>query len=361
MLTTISAISGFNSTYENVGSTSNRGLEFSVGGDVARSKNFNLSVNFNISFNRGKIDRLADGVNGLYKSQWGSTMTQPNTGDYELVVGKPVGIVRGYVYDGWYKVSDFSYKNGIYTLNSNVPDISAGVLGTVYGTTNNKPAGQVAYPGVVKFKDLNGDGVVDENDVTEIGNMNPKHTGGIAFNGNYKNIDFALDFNWSYGNQLYDVNYLAAFYGSKEDGLYRNRLETLSNAYRIYDIQNDQLVSVTDPTALQALNQNATTFLPYQENPIASSLGIQNGSYLRLNTVVVGYTLPSQLSHKVGMSSLRVYGTIYNAFVLTNYPGLDPDVNTNTHQGGAIYPTPGMDWGAYPHARSFVFGINVRF
>lgn len=361
MLTTISAISGFNSTYENVGSTSNRGVEFAIGGDAVRGKNFNLSVNFNISFNRGKIDRLAPGVNGLYASQWGSTMTQPNTGDYELVVGKPTGIVRGYVYDGWYKVSDFSYKNGIYTLNSNVPDVSAGVLGTVYGTNNNKPAGQVAYPGVVKFKDLNGDGVVDEKDVTEIGNMNPKHTGGIAVNGNYKNIDFALDFNWSYGNQIYDVSYLAAFYGSKEDGLYRNRLQALSTSYKIYDIQNDQLTSVTDPAALQALNKNATTFLPYQENPIASSLGIQNGSYLRLNTVVVGYTLPTDLSRKIGMSSLRLYGTIYNAFVWTNYPGLDPDVNTNTHQGGAIYPTPGMDWGAYPHARSFVLGINVRF
>jgi TonB-linked SusC/RagA family outer membrane protein len=361
MLTTISAISGFSSTYENVGSTSNTGVELGISGDIVHSKNFNLTANFNISINRNKIDALAPGVNGLYATQWGSSMTQPNTGDYELVVGKPVGIVRGYVYDGWYTVDDFSYKGGVYTLNPNVPDISAGILGTVYGTTNNKPSGQVAYPGVLKFKDLNGDGVVDEKDVTDIGNMNPKHTGGFAFNGNYKNIDFALDFNWSYGNQVYDVSYLAAFYGSKEDGLYRNRLSALSSSYRIYDIENGQLTSVTDPTALKALNKNATTFLPYQENPIASTLGIKDGSYLRLNTVVLGYTLPETLTGKIGMSTLRIYGTIYNAFVLTNYPGLDPDVNTNTHQGGAIYPTPGMDWGAYPHARSFVVGINARF
>jgi TonB-linked SusC/RagA family outer membrane protein len=361
MLTTISAISGFSSTYENVGSTSNRGVELGISGDIVHSKNFNLTANFNISFNRNNIDALAPGVNGLYATKWGSTMTQPNTGDYELVVGKPVGIVRGYVYDGWYTVDDFSYKGGVYTLNPNVPDVSAGILGTVYGTTANKPSGQVAYPGVVKFKDLNGDGVVDEKDVTEIGNMNPKHTGGFAFNGNYRNIDFALDFNWSYGNQIYDVSYLAAFYGSKEDGLYRNRLSALSSSYRIYDIENGQLTSVTDPAALKALNKNATTFLPYQENPIASTLGIKDGSYLRLNTVVLGYTLPETLSGKIGMSRLRVYGTIYNAFVLTRYPGLDPDVNTNAHQGGAIYPTPGMDWGAYPHARSFVLGINARF
>lgn len=361
MLSTISAISGFSATYANVGSTSNKGVEFSVGGNILKSKNFSLHANFNISINRGNIESLAEGVNGLYSTEWGSTMTQPNTGDYELVVGKPVGIVRGFVYEGWYTVNDFNYDNGVYTLKSDVADVSSGILGTVYGTSAHKPSGQVAYPGVVKFKDVNGDGIVDENDVTEIGNMNPKHTGGFAIDGNYKNIDFGFHFNWSYGNQIYNVSYLAAFYGSKEDGLFRNRLNALSSSYKIYDIQDGQLNSVIEPSALKDLNKNATTFLPYQENPIASTLGINNGSYLRLNTVVIGYSFPKQLIGKIGLNKLRIYGTIHNAFVLTNYPGLDPDVNTNMHQGGTFYPTPGMDWGAYPHARSFVLGINIKF
>lgn len=361
MLTSISAISGFSSMYKNVGSTSNQGIEIAIGGGIVRSKDFNLNANFNIGINRCKIEELSEGVNGLYSTHWGSTMTQPNTGDYQLVEGEPVGIVRGYVYDGWYTVDDFTYKGGVYTLKPGIPDANAGILGTVYGTTSHKPAGQVAYPGVVRFKDLNGDDVIDENDVTTIGNMNPKHTGGFSVDGNYKNIDFALHLNWSYGNQIYNVSYLAAFYGSKEDGLFRNRLETLSHSYRIYDIQNGQLTPVTDPAALKTLNQGATTFLPYHENPIASSLGIMNGSYLRLNTVTIGYSLPLHLLDKISISRLRLYGTIYNAFVLTNYPGLDPEVNTNTHQGGTAYPTPGMDWGAYPRARSFVLGINVEF
>ena len=98
----------------------------------------------------------------------------------------------------------------MYTLKTGVPDIASGILGTVYGTTAHKPAGQSAYPGVVKFKDISGpngipDGVVNENDVTIIGNMNPKHTGGFNINGNYKTIDFALNFNWSYGNQVYKL------------------------------------------------------------------------------------------------------------------------------------------------------------
>jgi hypothetical protein len=213
----------------------------------------------------------------------------------------------------------------------------------------------------MKFKDVVADGVIDEKDVDIIGNMTPKHTGGFNLNAGYKQIDLALNFNWSYGNQVYNANYLAAFYGSKEDGLYKNRLNYLSTSYKIYDIQNGQLVSVTEPAALKALNAHATTFLPYQENPVVSTLGIQNGSFLRLNTVTAGYTFPEKLSRKAGISRLRIYGAIYNALTITSYKGLDPEVNTNTAQGGAQYPTVGLDWGAYPRARSFTAGLNLEF
>jgi TonB-dependent starch-binding outer membrane protein SusC len=366
MLTSVSAISGFSSTYDNIGSTSNTGIEFTLGGDIVRSKDFTLSANFNININRGKVDKLAPGVNGLYKSQWGSSMTQPNTGDYILVEGKPVGQVRGYTYDGWYSVDDFTFANGIYTLKTGVPDIGSGILGTIYGTTANKPGGQSAYPGVMKFKDISGtngapDGLVNESDVSVIGDMNPKHTGGLNINAMFKGIDMALNFNWSYGNKIYNANYLAALYGSKEDGLFKNRLNVLQNAYKIYDIQGGQLVAVTDPTQLAALNANASMFLPYQENPVCSTLGIQDGSFLRLNTVTLGYTLPGNLTHKIYISKLRLYGSIYNALTFTKYNGLDPEVNANTSLNSAQYPTLGLDWGAYPRARSFTFGLNIEF
>ena len=363
MLTPISAISGFSSTYQNVGSTSNKGIEFSLGGDIVRTRDFNITASFNINFNKGKIDELAPGITGLYKSQWGSTGTQPNTGDYILKVGLPVGQVRGFTYDGWYTTDDFTYANGVYTLNKSkgIPDIGAGVIGTVYGTTTGKPAGQVAYPGVIKFKDLNGDGTIDEKDVTIIGDMNPKNTGGFSLNTSYKGIDMAMNFNWSYGNKVYDANYLAAFYGSKEDGLYKNRLNYLSTSYRMYDIQNGQLVKVTDPAALNALNANATTFMPYHEAPVVSTLGIQDGSFLRLNTFTLGYTLPEKWMKHIKITRLRFFGSIYNALTFTSYPGLDPEVNTNTSQNNTGYPTVGLDWGSYPRARSFTFGLNVEF
>lgn len=362
LLTSIDPVrTGFTSTYDNIGGISNKGIEISLTGAIIRKKDFTLNAGFNINFNKSRVDELGAGVTGLYKSQWGSTMTQPNTGDYILMVGRPVGLVRGYTYDGWYTVDDFTYANGKYTLKAGVPDIASGIIGTVYGTTANKPGGQSAYPGVIKFKDINGDGVVDEKDVQVIGNMNPKHTGGLTINSTYKNFDLALGFNWSYGNEIYNANYLAAFYGSKEDGLYRNRLDYLSTSYRIFDIQNGQIVPVTDPAALNKLNEGATTFLPYHENPVASTLGIQNGSFLRLNTVTLGYNLPMSLVKKAGISRLRIYGAIYNALTFTNYPGLDPEVNTNTSQGSAQYPTLGLDWGSYPRARSYTLGLNLEF
>jgi hypothetical protein len=282
------------------------------------------------------------------------------------VVGRPVGLVRGYTVDpknSYYKTSDFDYDatTKVYTLKPGVPDIATGIIGTVYGTTGKVPPGQTAYPGVMKLQDITGDSIVNTKDIGIIGDMNPVHTGGMTISGNYKSLDFSLGFNWSYGNQIYNANYLAAFYGSKEDGLYKNRYAELNNSYRIFDIQNNQLVRVEDPTALDALNANATAFLPYHENPVCNTLGIQDGSYLRLNTVTLGYTLPKNITTAIGINKVRLYSTIYNAFTFTNYKGLDPEVNSNTSLNSAEYPTVGLDWGSYPRARSFTFGVNVEF
>ncbi|MDR0729764.1 MAG: TonB-dependent receptor [Prevotellaceae bacterium] len=361
MLTSISSMSGFASSYDNVGQTSNKGIEIALSSNIIKNKDFSLRVSMNINFNRGNVDALDEGVNGLYKTEWGSSMTKPNMGDYILMEGRPVGLVRGWVYDGWYTPDDFTYDDGIYTLKDGVPDIAAGILGTVYGTDANKPSGQSAYPGVMKLRDTDGSGTVDDDDVDVIGDMNPVHTGGLTISATYKDFDLALGFNWSYGNEVYNANRLGAWYGSKQDGLYRNRLDELTGAYKIYDIQGGQLTRIHDPAALNALNASASYYLPYHENPVVTTFGIEDGSFLRLNNLTVGYTLPKPLLRKAGIANLRLYGTIYNLLTLTGYSGLDPEVNTNTRQGPAQYPTLGLDWGAYPRARSFVLGVNLEF
>ena len=170
-------------------------------------------------------------------------------------------------------------------------------------------------------------------------------------------------FNYSVGNQIYNVNRQASLMGYKETAVYQNHMAFLADAYKIYDIQNGQLVRLHTPEELNAINKNAQYPLCYNEDGVVSTLGIEDGSYLRLNTMTLGYTLPtsSDFAKKLGISALRVYGTVYNLLTLTKYSGLDPEVSVNEHHNNATYPTPGLDWGAYPRARSFVLGVNVSF
>ncbi|WP_081810550.1 SusC/RagA family TonB-linked outer membrane protein [Flavobacterium daejeonense] len=363
LLRPIAEVSGFSAMYDNLGTTSNKGIEISLNGDLIKTKDFNLHGSINININKGNVDKLGEGVNPTYSSAWGGINNTPASGDYIFEVGKPVGLVRGWIYDGWYTTSDFDYNAagaGTYTLKTGVPDIASGYLSTVYGTTNHKPGSQTAYPGVPKYKDLNNDGIINDDDLTVIGNMNPKHTGGFNLSGNYKNFDFGFDFNWSYGNDIYNANHLNAYQGNKESGLFRNRLQELAGAYKIYDVINGQITEVVAPADLDALNANATTFIPFAEKTMTSTYAIEDGSFLRLNTFTLGYSLPESILTKIGFNNLRVYGTIYNVFTITGYNGLDPEVNPDSSRNGD-YPTPGLDYGSYPRPRSFTLGVNVAF
>lgn len=357
MKTTIPGISGFSTTYANIGKTSNKGIELSLAGVLFKNRDWNIQAGFNINFNKGNIDELAENVNGLYGTNW-SSGPFPSS-DYVLQEGKPVGQVRGLIYEGYYTTADFDYVNGQYVLKDGIADLGA-FINPVHGV--NRPAGQNAYPGLPKFKDVDGSGVIDEGDVTIIGDMTPVHTGGFNLTATYKDFDFGAYFNWSYGNDIYNVNKLGSLYGYKERGAFENKLSIVKNCYKIYDVNSSgQLVALTTPEELDAANTNATLPLAYNENGVTSTLGIEDGSFLRLNTLTLGYSLPKKVLNKIGLSKLRIYGSIYNVFTITGYSGLDPEVSTNTSQNSSIYPTVGLDWGSYPRARSFVIGLNLNF
>ncbi len=357
MLTSIPGITGFTATYDNIGQTSNKGIEISLSGEIYKDKDWNITAGMNINFNKGNVDELADNVTGLYSSSWCGSSSFPGN-DYILKEGSPVGIVRGYIYDGFYTTDDFNYVNGQYVLKEGVADLGS-FINPVHGV--DRPEGQNAYPGLPKYRDMNDDKVIDELDVCEIGDMNPVHTGGFNINATWKNFDLGLYFNWSYGNDVYNVNKIASMYCAKESGAYENKLAFMKDAYKIYDIVDGQLVHLTTPEQLNAANVNAKYPLPYSENGVTSTLAIEDGSYLRLNTLTLGYSLPQNLLRKVGISKLRIYGTVYNVFTITGYSGLDPEVSANTSNKNATYPTVGLDWGTYPRARSFVVGLNLTF
>ena len=360
MQTAIPGITGFTATYDNVGQTSNKGVEISLSGVIVDKKDFRLTAGVNVNFNRGNVDELADSVTGLYGSNWCSSATTPAQ-DYTLMVDQPVGLVRGWVFDGIYTVDDFIYENGVYTLKEGVADSKS-----MYQQLNGIPAGarpegQTAYPGMGKYKDISGNGVVDNEDITVIGDMTPDCTGGFNLNAQWKGFDLGAYFNWSIGNEVYNAHKLASMHGGKEAGLFENKLAFLKDSFMPFTVKNGNIEMLYTPSELAAANEGATMPFGYQENGIISTIGIEDGSFLRLNTLTLGYTLPQQLTKKAGISNCRVYASIYNVFTLTGYSGLDPEVNTNTAQGGAAYPTVGLDWGAYPRARSFVVGLNLSF
>ncbi|WP_120272316.1 TonB-dependent receptor [Mangrovibacterium diazotrophicum] len=353
--------SGYEYQFQNVAQTSNKGIELAINIDLVRTNDFNLNVTASYNYNHNNIDKLSDEALADTHTGWGSSMRLPYY-DYIIREGKPVGVIQGFKAEGFYTVDDFNYTNGVYTLKDGIPDIETIINYPANLTSGFSLAdGQIAFPGAVKFKDVTGDGIVNSDDATEIGNTMPKHTGGFSFNASYKNLDFSAAFTYQIGGNIYNANAMYSMMGNKDNSLGANRLAFVKDTYKVYDIDsNGDLYLVTDPDALNELNKNAKYALNYSEYGICSSEFIEDASYLRLQNLTIGYTLPKSMTGKVGIQNLRLYFTGTNLFCLTGYSGLDPDVNTDT-DGVNGFPTPNYDYNPYPKARTYTFGMNLTF
>ena len=355
----VAETTGHSYQYQNVGETSNKGLELAIFYEIIRSKDFNLSVNATYNYNKNNVEKVVDGVNADTHTNWGSSMKRPYN-DYIIREDEPVGTIFGYKAAGFYTVDDFNVQDGVWTLKPGVPDIQ-GVVNYSGGQYFNRPEGQIAFPGVMKFEDTNGDGTVTEDDATVIGHTMAQHTGGLNLNANYKGFDASVGFTYQIGGDVYNANAMHSMMGNKNTSYGWNRLALIDDCFRIFDVDgNGDLKPVTDPSALAALNSGAKHALPYCEYGMVSSEFIEDASYLRLNTLTVGYTLPKTLTKKVGISNLRLYFTGGNLFCLSGYDGIDPDVNTRPG-GQDGFPVPNYDWNSYPRARTYTFGLNVSF
>ena len=150
-------------------------------------------------------------------------------------------------------------------------------------------------------------------------------------------------------------------YGGKDNYFGGNRLSMVSGAYSAYRWEDGDVVFVSDPAELDAMNANATMHSPTSMVGLLYDRWLEDASYLRLKNLTVGYTLPKSWAKKIGMNNVRAYFTASNLFTLTKYTGLDPEVNTNSTRssGGASLPTPGVDNNAYPIARTYTIGLNI--
>ncbi|RRN76215.1 SusC/RagA family protein, partial [Pseudoxanthomonas sp. SGD-10] len=250
----------------------------------------------------------------------------------------------GYISEGRYEVSDFERFDAAtnrWILKDDRQISSSIILNEI-------------RPGAMKIRDLNDDGIINIADRTFIGNTNPLHTGGISLNARIYNFDFATYFNWSYGNDVYNANKIEYTSTSKYSS--RNMLAIMQDGQRWTNLRPDGTIS-NDPAELEAMNANTTMWSPYTRSFALSDWAVEDGSFLRLATATIGYTLPENISKRLKMSNLRVYASGYNLFLLTNYTGFDPEVSTRRRTP----LTPGVDYSAYPRSRSYVLGLNVNF
>ena len=330
---------GYTSQYRNMGEIQNTGFEATLNVVALEKKDYGLNFSFNIGVNKNRINSLGTMSNFEARTDWASTAIGS---DYLVKVGSPIGLMYGYKNDGRYEVSDFDYASGEYTLKSGVANGSE-LLGTI-------------QPGKMKLKDLNNDGVIDETDRTVIGNANPDFTGGFVLNANAYGFDLSASFNFSVGNDVYNANKIE-YTTAGDNGQYRNLGAEMATGNRWTNIDPVSGQLVTDPAALTELNANTNMWSPNMKSYVFSDWAVEDGSFLRLNTLTLGYTAPKDLTSKLGVSKLRFYFTGTNVFILTNYSGPDPEVSTRRRTP----LTPGVDYSAYPRSRQLVFGLNLNF
>jgi len=329
---------GYDNQYRNFGETQNKGLEFSVNYNAIRKPNFDLSFNANISFNRNQVNSLGGLAYYAGTSGWASTEIGE---DFRVSEGASVGRIFGYKSDGRYEVSDFKPYNGVaWQLKDGVAN-ATDIIGTL-------------RPGSMKLQDINGDGVVNLSDRTIIGNANPLNTGGFSVNARVYSFDIGAYFNWSYGNDIYNANKIEYTSTSKYSS--RNMISTMETGNRWTNLRPNGTIS-NDAAELEAMNANTTLWSPYMARYVLSDWAVEDGSFLRLGTLTLGYTLPKVISQKLKMKSLRVYASGYNLWMWTNYSGFDPEVSTRRRDP----LTPGVDYSAYPKSKTYVVGLNVNF
>jgi len=299
--------------FVNAGEVENKGFEMEVN---YRSDNrtFNYEISANFATIKNKVLSLASGEpipggridNGIF-----ATLT---------TVGHPIGSF--YLYQ----------MEGIFQNN-------AEIIGSAY-------QGNYIRPGDVKFKDVNEDGVINEKDRTFLGSAIPKYTFGTTTNLSYRNIDLSVFFQGAYGNKLYlQVNH-------DIEGFYR----AFNLTERVYNERwRGEGTSNTMPRV---------SWLGSTNNKTPSSRFLEDGSYVRLKNLQLGYTMPQKIISKWNIKSLRIYFTGQNLWTYTKYSGLDPEMHISDNLNNEKYRgdvATGIDWGTYPSAKSYVVGLNLNF
>ena len=313
---------GFSSATKNIGKLENRGLEITLNSLNITNKDFSWRTSFNISFNKNKILALTDGQRALNYS----VQTDVNFNDvlYKSEVGRPSGMMVGYIWAGNYQFSDFdSPAPGVYVLKPDVPH---------YGTRD------AIQPGNIKYVDINGDGIINSDDKTFMGRGQPVHTGGLVNDLQYKGFSLHTFFQWTYGHNVYNGNRIT-FEGDPNGRRNMNMYASYVNRWTPENPTNEHFRTGGGGV----IGYNSTKYL-------------EDGSFLRLKTVMLEYALPQNIINNLRLNRLAFNIAAQNLLTWTNYSGLDPEVSTRNS-----ILTPNYDYSAYPQARTIAFGLKATF
>ena len=332
--------SGYDSQYRNLGSTRNRGVELTLNAPIVSKKDFSLNIGGNIAYNRNRVTDLGGLQRITAQSYWASTEIGD---DYVVEVGQPMGNMYGFKSDGMYSPDDFTWNGSKWVLGEGVVDASA-IVGASY-----------MLPGAPKYKDITGDGKVTVADRTIIGNASPDFTGGFNLSGFVHGFDFSANFNFMIGNEVYNANKVEFTSSRKFSNRNLQNIMDVDKRWTNIDWATGEMIS--DPDQLKAVNKGKTMWAPFVGNAIFSDWAVEDASFLRLQSITLGYTLPESLTQKIYLRRVRVYVTGTNLFCLTKYSGYDPEVDTRR----ATPLTPGVDYSAYPKSIGFVAGLNLTF
>lgn len=356
--TTIPTTTGYSRQLQNIGQVTNKGFELTVNGTVIAKKDFDLALNATFGFNRSRVDK----INGEETEQWFSS---PFTGtnDYLMKVGEPLGVIYGYVYDGLYGFDDFdrttsaNYVPKLDADGNQVPVNCDGLFGTAPGRPKFK---NFVDHGGGREDDVN---IVDDYDRVKIGDTTPDFTGGFGITAHWKGFDLTANFNYMYGFDVYNGTAYMLASSINNSGNYYNVLSKYGHNSR-WNYTNDKGERILANSVLgsyleqyyEPMNVKASAWNPVDvTKKISASNFVEDGSFLRLQDITIGYTLPERITKKFGVSRLRVYFTGSNLWLLTGYSGYDPEVDLQTGV------TPGIDYNRYPRSCGYLFGVNLTF